>query len=47
MRRGRATEILREVQQAVSRWKEIAEEAGVPDETVRKIAAAQRMDIIS
>ena len=47
MKRGRATEILREVQQAVSRWKEFAEEAGVPNETVRKIAAAHRTGIIS
>lgn len=46
LKRGRATEILREVQQAVSRWKEFAEEAGVPHEIVRKIAAAHRMDII-
>lgn len=47
MKRGRATEILREVQQAVSRWKEFAEEAGVPNETVRKIASAHRTSIIS
>ncbi len=47
MKRGRTTEILREVQQAVSRWKEFAEEAGVPNETVRKIGATHRTDIIS
>jgi serine/threonine-protein kinase HipA len=47
MKRGRATDILREVQQAVSRWKEFAEEAGVPNETIRKIAAAHRTDIVS
>lgn len=47
MKRGRATEILWEVQQAVSRWKEFADEAGVPKETVRKIAAAHRTDIVS
>ena len=47
MKRGRAAEILRQVQQAVSRWKEFAEEAGVPDKTVRKIASAHRTSIIS
>ena len=46
MKRGRAAEILREVQQAVRRWKEFAEEAGVPQAIIRKIAAAHRMDII-
>ena len=47
MKRGRATEILREVQQAVSRWKDFAEEAGVSHDIERKIATVHRTDIIS
>ena len=47
MKRGRAAEILLQVQQAVSRWKEFAQDAGVPRETIRKIASTHRTDIIS
>ena len=46
MKRGRATEILRDVQQAVSRWSEFAEQAGVPDETSRAIAATHRTGLL-
>ena len=46
MKRGRAAEILREVQDAVSRWGEFAEEAGVPDDTARAIAAAHRTGLL-
>ena len=46
MKRGRAAEILREVQDAVSRWREFAEEAGVPDDTARAIAAAHRTGLL-
>lgn len=47
MKRGRATEILRQVQQAVLRWEGFAEEAGVPGETIRRTASAHRTDIVS
>lgn len=47
MKRGRATEILRQVQQAVLRWDGFAGEAGVPGETMRRIASAHRTDIVS
>lgn len=39
--------ILRDVQEAVSRWRQFAEEAGVPGETTRKIAAAHRTDLLA
>ncbi len=45
LKRGRATAILRDVGQAVSRWREFAEEAGVPAETMRRIGAAHRTDL--
>lgn len=47
LKRGRATAILRDVQEAVSRWREFAEEAGVPGETTRRIAAAHRTDLLA
>jgi len=47
MKRGRAKEILREVEHAVSRWKEFAEESGVSNEIEQKIAAVHRMGILS
>ena len=47
LKRGRATAILGEVGQAVARWREFAEEAGVPGETTRRIAAAHRRDLLS
>ena len=46
LKRGRATAILMEVGQAVSRWHEFAEEVGVPGETTRRIAAAHRTDLL-
>ena len=46
MKRGRATDILREVQHAVSRWREFAAEAGVADETARAIAATHRVGLL-
>ena len=46
LKRGRATAILGEVGQAVARWREFAEEAGVPGETTRRIAAAHRTDLL-
>ena len=45
LKRGRATAILDEVGRAVSRWREFAEKAGVPGETMRRIAAAHRTDL--
>jgi len=45
LRRGRATAILRDVQGAVSRWREFAEAAGVPARTTRRIAAAHRTEL--
>ncbi len=46
MKRGRAEEILRQVQGAVLRWKYFAEEAGVPDDVAEKIGNVQRTDIL-
>ena len=46
MKRGRATEILRQVQGAVSHWPEYAAQAGVPEETTRRIGSTQRTDIL-
>ena len=46
MKRGRATAILRQVQDAVSRWPEFAARAGVPEETTARIASTQRTDIL-
>ena len=46
LKRGRATAIVREVQEAVSRWREFAEAAGVPGETTRRIAAAHRTQLL-
>ncbi len=46
LKRGRATAILGEVEQAVSRWREFAEEAGVPGKTTRRIGAVHRTDLL-
>ena len=43
--RGRATAILREVQEAVSRWPEFAEAAGVPEPSMRRIGAVHRTEL--
>ena len=45
MRRGRAADILRQVQDAVRRWPEFAAQAGVPDADARRLAAAHRTDL--
>lgn len=47
MKRGRAEEILKEVQDAVLKWKSFAKEAGVPDNIAKSIAKAQRIDILN
>ena len=46
LKRGRATAILGEVGKAVSRWSEFAEEAAVPGDSMRRIGAAHRLDIL-
>ena len=46
LKRGRATAILGEVGKAVSRWSEFAEEAGLPGDSMRRIGAAHRLDIL-
>lgn len=46
MKRGRAEEILRQVQGAVLRWKDFAEEAGVSDKVSGMIKNAHRTDIV-
>ena len=47
MKRGRAEDILQRVQNAVLKWKNFADEAGVPDKEAKAIANAQRTDIVS
>ena len=47
MKRGRAEDILSQVQNAVLKWKDFAIEAGVPDKDAKAIANAQRTDIVS
>lgn len=46
MKRGRAGDILDEVQNAVRQWPAFAEEAGVPPATARQIAATHRTAIV-
>ncbi|MEQ8165830.1 MAG: type II toxin-antitoxin system HipA family toxin [Alphaproteobacteria bacterium] len=46
MKRGRAEEILRQVQDAVLRWKDFAAEVGVPDNVSDMIKNAHRTDIV-
>ena len=46
LKRGRATAILDEVQGAVSRWREFAEEAGVPADAIGRIGATHRTDLL-
>ena len=46
MKRGRAKEILAEVQQAVVRWPEFAASSGVHDDYMEKIEAAHRLGIL-
>jgi hypothetical protein len=47
LRRGRAADILRQVQAAVRRWPEFAARAGVPDAATRAIAAVLRTDLLT
>jgi serine/threonine-protein kinase HipA len=44
LRRNAATTLLDEVRAAVKRWPEFAAEAGVPEDTAKKIQAAHRLD---
>ena len=46
MKRGRAEEILQQVQSAVLKWKDFAKQAGVPDDTAGRIEQAQRTDFL-
>ncbi len=46
LKRGRATAILRDVQEAVSRWREFAEKAEVPPHSMRRIGAAHRCKLL-
>ncbi len=46
LKRGRAAAILRDVQEAVSRWPEFAEAAGVPAHSARRIGAVHRTDLL-
>lgn len=45
MQRGRAEAIHAEVRDAVARWREFAEQAGVREEHVEQIAATQRLEL--
>jgi len=47
MKRGRAEEILQQVQEAFLKWRVFAEEAGVPADVADRIAKAQRTNILS
>ncbi len=44
MKRGRAESIIAEVLDVVSRWKEYASDAGVPDVTQEKVHSVLRLD---
>ena len=46
MKRGRAEEILEQVQGAILQWQDFAEAVGVRDEASRSIANAQRIDLL-
>ena len=46
MKRGKAEEIVRQVQSAVLQWKHFADESGVPSEVADGIAKAHRTDIL-
>lgn len=46
MKRGRAEEIVQQVQAAVSQWQHFAEESGVPPEITNGIARTHRTDIL-
>ena len=46
MKRGRASDIVGQVQEAVRRWPEFAGQAGVPSAVIESIAAVHRLDIL-
>jgi hypothetical protein len=46
MKRGRAEEIVRQVQETVLQWKQFADESGVPPAVAEGIAKAHRTDIV-
>jgi serine/threonine-protein kinase HipA len=46
MKRGRADEIIEQVQKAVSKWKSFAQKAGVPDDIAGGIEKFHRTDIL-
>jgi len=46
MKRGRAKDILRQVQDAVSKWREFASAAGIRNDVADNIANTHRMDIL-
>lgn len=46
MKRGRAKEILQQVQKGISKWKDFAEEVGVPNVVADSIAKSHRMNIL-
>ena len=46
MKRGRAEEILHQVQNAVLKWKAFAKEAGVPDDVADRISTTHRTNIL-
>ena len=46
MKRGRAEDILEQVTSVVREWRQFAERAGVPEDMVKKIANAHRMEIL-
>ena len=46
MKRGRAEEILLQVQNAVLKWMDFAKQAGVPDDVANRIAKAHRTNIL-
>jgi serine/threonine-protein kinase HipA len=45
MMRGRAGEILDEVRDVISQWRDYAQRAGVPGDTAQRIAKAHRLSI--
>ena len=47
MKRGRAEEILHQVQDAILKWRDFAKQAGVPDDVAGRIAKTQRVAILS
>jgi serine/threonine-protein kinase HipA len=46
MKRGRASDILGQVREAVRRWPEFAGQAGVPGPVIERIASVHRLDLL-